>query len=87
VTARDLKPGAVLVTAIGRAPIKTIEAKGDGYEVVLDVDAATSTRAHAQGSVLFFWPGQAVRVAGKAPGPRVLRPPEHDRRAGGQGEP
>ncbi len=70
-TARDLRPGDVLGTRIGRAPIKSIEPKADGLEVVLDADAEGSTRAPAQGTVLFFWPGDSVKVARNAPPPRV----------------
>lgn len=82
--ARDLVPGDTLVTRIGRAPVRTVRPKGMGLEVVLDVDAPSSTRAPAQGSVLFFWPGQPVEVAGNASAPRVPLPLAHDRRGDGR---
>ncbi len=78
-TACELRPGMVLVTQIGRAPIKSISPKASGFEVVLDVDAEDSTRAPAQGSVLFFWPSSAVKVSRNALAPRVPRPLANDR--------
>ncbi len=80
-TAGELRRGDVLVTKIGRAPIKSIEPKADGLEIVLDADADGSTRAPAQGTVLLFWPGQSVKVARKAPPPRVPLA-RHDDRQG-----
>ncbi len=78
-TAGELRRGDVLVTKIGRALIKSIEPKADGLEIVLDADAEGSTRAPAQGTVLFFRPTDRVRVARKAPPPRVSLPLDDDR--------
>lgn len=61
-----LKSGDVLETAIGRAPIKTIEPRSVGYDVVLDITAEGSTRPAAQGSVLFLYRVQSATILVKS---------------------
>ncbi len=84
-SAADLTVGDVLVTSIGRAPVKTITPKAGGLEIVLDVNAQESTRAASQGSVLHFWRHDAVRVDGRAQPSRVPLPASGDRASGGRG--
>lgn len=84
-TASDLRVGDWLVTRIGTAPIKSIEPKADGFEIVVDAHAEGATRSAAQGTVLFYWRRQPVKVRRKAPAPRVPSPLRGFLAAGGSG--
>jgi hypothetical protein len=65
IRADSLQVGDVLVTSIGRAPILAIDRTHDGVELVLDTKDSRCTRGRNQGSVLWYWPHQTVRVERK----------------------
>jgi hypothetical protein len=68
--AADLVVGDYLRTAIGYAPVDSIEPDGQGYLVHVAVRHPRSTRSERDGSVLWFWGPERIRFL-----PQELAPP------------
>lgn len=61
--ANELQPGDTVITAIGKARIDTVRPSHNGIEVVLST--SHNTRPVGEGTVLWFYQSQPVRIVKK----------------------